>query len=185
MNKNTNPGQMTLRQFLLFLIVGGIALIWLCLEIMPRFYYGDPLYPVENYIHLKSELISNSEIFIPDESVLPSGDHTTFCAYESTRKKLNPMRDGYSIGVLGKNYAFQVECSPASSPLHLDGVPDEIHPDYLFYGIPVMCADGDFPQMEFVVQGYYYQLTAWGTALPKDASDTLLRITENILEQAG
>ena len=36
MKKNTNPHQMTLGQFLLFLIVGGIAVIWLCLEINIR-----------------------------------------------------------------------------------------------------------------------------------------------------
>ena len=36
MKKNTDPHQMTLGQFLLFLIVGGIAVIWLCLEINIR-----------------------------------------------------------------------------------------------------------------------------------------------------
>ena len=86
MNKKFDPHQMTLSQFLLFLAIGGFAVIWLFFTIAPRLRYGDPLYPVDNYVHLRSELISNKEILLPEESVLPSGDHVSFYSYESTRK---------------------------------------------------------------------------------------------------
>ena len=176
---------MNLSQFLLFLVLGGIAVIWLCLEIMPRLRYGDPLYPVDSYNTMQTALASNSQVLLPSEDILPTGDHTNFSVYEQSRRKLDPTRDGYSIGVLSENYAFQVECSPASAPIHLDGVPGEIRPDYLFYGIPVMRADVDFPQLEFVREDYYYQLTAWGTDIPDNALAILLDIADNILQQAG
>ena len=185
MKQKFDPHQMTLSQFLLFLVIGGFAVICLFFTIAPRLRYGDPLYPVDNYVHLRSELISNKEILLPEESVLPSGDHVSFYSYESTRKKLDPVRDGYQIGVLSESLAFSVECSPADAPIHLDGVPDDIRPDYICHGIPVMVSDAGYPQLEFIVEGYYYNVSAWGRALPDNAMDTLYKITDNILEQAG
>ena len=185
MKKNTDSRQMTLSQFLLFLVLGGMAVIWLCLELMPRLRYGDPLYPVDRYEAVQTALVSNSHILLPSEDTLPVGDHTSFSVYEQSRRKFDPTRDGYSISVLGENYAFCVECSPASDPIHLDGVPNDIRTDYIYHDIPVMRSDTGYPQLEFTVQGYYYQLSAWGSALPENALDTLLNITENILRQAG
>ena len=185
MKQKFDPHQMTLSQFLLFLVIGGFAVIWLFFTIAPRLRYGDPLYPVDSYAQLKSELASNSEVLIPEESVIPSGDHISFSAYESTRKKLDPVRDGYSIGVLGENYAFSVECSPKNNPIHLDGVPGDIFAHYTYNGIPVMRSNTDYPQLEFIVGDYYYNVNAWGRALPDNAMDTLYKITDNILEQAG
>ena len=186
MKQKFAPHQMTMSQFLLFLVIGGIAAIWLLVFVIgPRLRYGDPLYPVDNYVHLKSELISNKEILIPEEFVLPSGDHVSFSAYESSRKKLDPKRDGYSIGVLGDNYAFSVECSPANDPIHLDGVPGNIHAEYTINSTPVMRSNTDYPQLEFLVGDYYYNLSAWGSTVPDNALDVLLAITDNIIQQAG
>lgn len=185
MKQKSDSPRMTLSQFLLFLVIGGVAVIWLYFTIAPRLRYGDPLYPVDSYVHLKSELTSNSEVFIPEESVIPSGDHISFSVYESTRKKLDPMRDGYSIGVLGNSRAFCVECSPKNDPMHLDGVPGDIRADYTYYGIPVMRSDTDYPQLEFIVGDYYYNINAWGSDIPENALDILLNITDNILQQAG
>ena len=185
MKQKSDPHQMTLSQFLLFLVIGGFAVIWLFFTIAPRLRYGDPLYPVDNYVHLRSELISNKEILLPEESVLPSGDHVNFYAYESTRKKLDPVRDGYSIGVLGENYAFSIECSPKNNPIHLDGVPGDICAYYTYNGIPVMRSNTDYPQLEFIVGDYYYNVNAWGSDIPENALDILLNITDNILAQAG
>ena len=185
MKQKFDPHQMTLSQFLLFLVIGGFAVIWLFFTIAPRLRYGDPLYPVDNYVHLRSELISNKEILLPEESVLPSGDHVSFYAYESTRKKLDPMRDGYSIGVLGENYAFSIECSPKNNPIHLDGVPNDIRADYICHGTPVMHSDTEYPQLEFLVGEYYYNISAWGSTIPGDALETSLKIADNILLQAG
>ena len=183
MKKHNNPYQMTLSQFLLFLVIGGVAMIWLGFEIGAHLRYGEPLYPVDNYIHLKSELISNTEILIPEEVALPSGDYINFYACESTRRKLDPRRDGYVIGIIEQNLGYSIACSPVSNPIHVDSVPEEIRPDYLFNGIPVMCSDVDFPQLEFVRSGYYYYLTAWGTEIPDDALEILLAVTDNILQQ--
>ena len=176
---------MTLRQFLLFLVIGGIAVIWLCLEIMPRLYYGDPLYRVDSYKAAQTALTSNSQILLPAEDILPAGDHTNFSVYEQSRRKLDLTRDGYHIGVLGEDCAFQVECSPASNPIHLDGVPEEIRADYIYHGIPVMRSNTDYPQLEFIVGDYYYNVNAWGSDIPENALDILLNITDNILAQAG
>ena len=176
---------MTLGQFLLFLVIGGIAVIWLCLEIMPHLYYGDPLYPVDNYEAMQTALASNSHILLPSEDILPARNHMAFSVYEQTRKKLDPVRDGYSISILGDNYAFCVECSPASSPIHLDGVPNDIRADYICHGTPVMHSDTEYPQLEFLVGEYYYNISAWGSTIPGDALETSLKIADNILLQAG
>lgn len=185
MRQKFDPHQMTLSQLLLFLVIGGIAVIWLCLEIMPRLHYGDPLYPVDNYKAMQTALASNSQVLLPTEDILPTGDHTSFSVYEQSRRKLDLTRDGYSIGVLGDKYAFHVECSPTETPIHLDVVPDAIRADYTYYGVPVMCSDTDYPQLEFLAGAYYYNISAWGSALPDDALETLLKITDNILQQAG
>lgn len=186
MKKNTAPHHMTLSQFLLFLVVGGIAVVWLLFfEISPRLRYGDPLYPVNDYDQLKSDLMSNTEILLPEESSLPSGDRVSFSAYESTRKKLDPLRDGYQIGVLGENYAYSIECSPADDPMHRETTPIDIRADYMYHGISVMRSDTDYPQLEFIVGDYYYNVNAWGADIPENALDILLNITDNMLQQAG
>ena len=185
MKQKISPSQLTLSQFLLFLVLGGIAAVWLCLEIMPRLRYGDPLYPVDSYKAMQTALASNSQVLLPSEDILPSGDHISFSVYEQSRRKLDPTRDGYSIGVLGDSYAFSVECSPKNNPIHLDGVPGNIFADYTFNGIPVMRSNTDYPQLEFIVGDYYYNLNALGSALPDNAPEILREITNNILLQAG
>ena len=185
MKQKFDPHQMTLSQFLLFLVIGGVAVIWLYFTIAPRLRYGDPLYPVDSYKAMQTALASNSQILLPSEDILPSGDHISFSVYEQSRRKLDPTRDGYSISVLSDSYAFSVECSPKNNPIHLDGVPGDIFAYCTYNSIPVMRSNTDYPQLEFIVGDYYYNVNARGSDIPENALDILLNITDNILQQAG
>ena len=189
MKQKFDPHQMTLSQFLLFLVIGGIAVIWLCFEVSLRLKTpGDGAYKVNSRFALELHLSGSENIYLPDESLLPKGDSRGYNVISYSTSKLTRQKDGYTLGA-DKNNAtlFNIRCDSKSPE---GGPPNPVRADRVFHGVDVQVDTyGDIVHIEFVLEGYRYTLYMphmEDTPTPFDEFlEVLWPITENIILQAG
>ena len=191
MKQKFDPHQMTLSQFLLFLVIGGIAVIWLCFEVSLRLKTpGDGAYKVNSRFALELHLSGSEHIYLPDQSLLPGGDTRHYNVVSYSTSKLTPQKDGYIIGI-GKHQGSAVVCTIRCDSRDPDGnPPGTVRADVVRHGTEIQIdAYGDIVNMEFVLDGHLYTLFMPhldDTPTPfQEFIDILLPIADSIIQQAG
>lgn len=189
MKKKTDPHQMTLSQFLLFLVIGGIAAIWLLFEVSMRLKTpGDGVYKVNSRFALELHLSGSENIYLPEESLLPKGGIRGYQVVTYSSSKLTRQKDGYTLGADKNNtLLFNIRCDSRNPE---GGPPDPVRADQVLHGVDVQVdAYGDMVHIEFVLEGYRYTLFMphlADTPTPfEEFIDILLPIADNIIQQAG
>jgi len=189
MKKQSDPYQVTFRQFFLFLLLGGIAVIWLCFEVSLRLKTpGDGVYKVNSRFALELHLSGSENIYLPEESLLPKGDSRLYQVVTYSTSKLTRQKDGY---VLGRGKDFSTLCTiRCDSRSPEGGPPDPIRADRILHGVDVQVdAYGDMVHIEFVLDGYRYTLFMphlEDTPTPsQEFIDILLPIADDIIQQVG
>ena len=191
MRQKFDPHQMTLSQFLLFLVIGGFAVVWLCFEVSLRLKTpGDGAYKVNNRFALELHLSGSENIYLPDESLLPKGDSRGYNVISYSTSKLTRQKDGYIIGV-GKDRGTVTVCTIRCDSKDPDrNPPSPVRADQVRNGTDIQIdAYGEMVHIQFVLDGYVYTLFMphlEDTPTPFDEfTEILLRIADDIIAQAG
>ena len=189
MNKTHDPHQMTLSQFLLFLIISCLAVVWLGFEIHMRLLVrGENIYKVESYSALSRALSQTEGPLLPEKSALPEHDGAEYYVITTHAYKLTQPKDGYEIR-LDSELGYVILCAGEDNPTFTDDQP--LRADRTLLGTELeLNAHSKSVDVRFLHNGFNYRLTAacpHGKTLdtPDQALDTLLNTTANILQQAG
>lgn len=189
MKKNTDPHQMTLGQFLLFLIVGGIAVIWLAFEVNMRLQVGgENIYKVGSYSALSRSLARTEGLYLPEKADLPDHDGADYFVITTHAYKLTQPKDGYQIS-LDSELDYVILCAGEDNPTFAGDLP--LRADRTLAGTELeLNVHSKSVGVSFLLNGFYYRLTAacpHGQTIsePEEALDTLLNIADHILKQAG
>lgn len=181
---------MTLRQFLLFLVIGGTAVVWLAFEINMRLQVGgENIYEVRSYSSLSRSLSRTEGPILPEKSFLPTHDDANYFVITTSHYKLTQPKDGYYIALRHPELDYVVRCAREGTPSFADDIP--LRADRTLGDTELeLSADSRSVNVSFLHNGFYYRLVAacpHGEILsdPSGVLDSLLNITENILQQAG
>ena len=181
---------MTLGQFLLFLVASAILLFFLGFEIYGHLRVsGEHIYEVRSYSALSRALSQTEGPLLPEKSALPAHDDANYFVITTSHYKLTQPKDGYYISLRDSELDYVIRCAREGMPYFADDISPRA--DRILDGTELeLNTDSKSVNVSFLHNGFYYRLVAacpHGEILsdPSDARDNLLNITENILRQAG
>lgn len=187
-NRNRNP--MTFGQFLAVLIASSIILFFLGFEIYGHLRVsGEHIYEVRSYSALSRALSQTEGPLLPEKSALPDHDDANYFVITTSYYKLTQPKDGYYISLRAPELDYVVRCDREGTPSFADDI--SLRADRTLGDTELeLSADSRSVNVSFLHNGFYYRLVAAcprGEILsdPSAVLDSLLHITENILQQAG
>lgn len=178
----------TRTQLVLFFVIGSLFALFFGYKFTLWLQPGDGAYLVRSYRTLDFSLSRSENIYLPDPSVLPQGDSSSYDVVTYSTSKLTPQKDGYLIWIKDDAYHYRLFCD--SQARETEPV-TAVRADHILDGVDLeLNADSKSVSVQFLFNGYYYHLMTscnHGDTIsdPKESLDTLLNITDNILQQAG
>ena len=181
---------MTLAQFLTVLVASAILLFFLGFEIYGHLRVsGEHIYEVRSYSALSRALSQTEGPLLPEKSALPAHDDANYFVITTSHYKLTQPKDGYYIALHDPELDYVIRCAREGTPPFADDIP--LRSDRTLGNTELeLNADSRSVNVSFLHNGFYYRLVAacpHGEILsdPSGTLDSLLNITENILQQAG
>ena len=181
---------MTLAQFLTVLVASAILLFFLGFEIYGHLHVGgENIYEVRSYSALSRALSQTEGPLLPEKSALPAHDDANYFVITTSHYKLTQPKDGYYISLRDSKLDYVIRCAREGTPPFADDIP--LRSDRTLGNTELeLNADSKSVNVSFLHNGFYYRLVVacpHGEILsdPSGSLDSLLNITENILQQAG
>ena len=150
---------------------------------------GEHIYEVGSYSSLSRALSRTEGPLLPEKSALPAHDDANYFVITTSHYKLTQPKDGYYIALHDPELDYVIRCAREGTPPFADNI--SLRADRTLGDTELeLNADSKSVNVSFLHNGFYYRLVAacpYGEILsdPSGTLDSLLNITENILQQAG